>query len=410
MNLVPVFAVVIAIHVGVIGLLMVTPGCQSSPPAAEDTAPASQTGAPEAHRQAVAAAPESTASSSRSSVASAGSEPASRQPPQPPMRPTATWNIDPDPVPLPGTPAEDERSGTGLNAPGMEGTGEPLMPSRQSSAATSEPPPLQPVREAGPSRSTGSTSTYTVRSGDSLSRIARQQGVSVDALMVANNLTPSSTIYPGDELTIPGPGASSASPSSTSTAPTTTAADGTYTVQPGDTLSRIASRQGTTISALRRANNLSGDLIRVGQVLTIPGGGTAAPPSNSNPAPSTGDGGTYEVKPGDTLGVLSQRFGVSVAELQRANNLSDPRQLRAGQQLTIPRPADASQNRQPARTAPAASAPSNSNVPLPDDPPSRQSAEPTAPDSPEDTEATDDSGFDELDLENAPVNRVQRGG
>jgi nucleoid-associated protein YgaU len=43
-----------------------------------------------------------------------------------------------------------------------------------------------------------------------------------------------------------------------------------YTVKRGDNLSRIASRNGVSLSALRRANRISGDLIRPGQVLTIP--------------------------------------------------------------------------------------------------------------------------------------------
>lgn len=51
-----------------------------------------------------------------------------------------------------------------------------------------------------------------------------------------------------------------------------------YTVQSGDTLSGIARRYGVTVDALRRANNLTGDFIRVGQVLVIPAGGISPQP------------------------------------------------------------------------------------------------------------------------------------
>jgi LysM repeat protein len=43
-----------------------------------------------------------------------------------------------------------------------------------------------------------------------------------------------------------------------------------YTVKKGDTLSRIASRNGTSVAALRRVNGIRGDLIRPGQVLKLP--------------------------------------------------------------------------------------------------------------------------------------------
>jgi len=106
-----------------------------------------------------------------------------------------------------------------------------------------------------------------------------------------------------------------------------------YTVKPGDTLSGIAGRYGTSVSALQQANNISNpSLILVGQKFTIPGSGSAAPS-----APSSGGGGaSYTVKPGDTLSGIAGRYGTSVSALQRANNISNPSLILVGQKLTIP--------------------------------------------------------------------------
>ncbi len=104
--------------------------------------------------------------------------------------------------------------------------------------------------------------------------------------------------------------------------------DITYTVQSGDTLGHIAQRHGVSTSQLRSANSISGDLIRVGQKLTIPDSGSSA----SSAAPLRK---TYTVKRGDTLGSVALAHGISVAYLKRANNLSDDL-IRIGQKLAVP--------------------------------------------------------------------------
>jgi LysM repeat protein len=71
-----------------------------------------------------------------------------------------------------------------------------------------------------------------------------------------------------------------------------------------------------------------------------PGTGLPSPvaqPINSpSPTPATGARRTYVVKPGDTPNSIAQQFGVTAADLMQANNISDPRALRIGQELTIP--------------------------------------------------------------------------
>jgi LysM repeat protein len=100
-----------------------------------------------------------------------------------------------------------------------------------------------------------------------------------------------------------------------------------YIVQPGDTLYRIATRFGVSVSALAAANGLANpSLIYVGQVLVIPGATGGEPPAGPS---------QYVVQRGDTLWRIAQRFGTTVQALQRANGLSGTR-IYPGQILTLP--------------------------------------------------------------------------
>ena len=104
----------------------------------------------------------------------------------------------------------------------------------------------------------------------------------------------------------------------------------TYKVKKGDTLGKIALCLNTSTSELKRANNLSSDLIRVGQKLIIPasGGNNLA---GYNPIAMS----TYTVVNGDTLGKIAQRHAISIRELKAANNLNRDLIL-VGQNLRIP--------------------------------------------------------------------------
>ena len=141
---------------------------------------------------------------------------------------------------------------------------------------------------AGPAIASGASS-YTVQSGDTVSDIAQKHGVPTASVLALNGLSWSSTIFPGQELTLRGD-ASPSTPApapqpapSAPSAPAPTAAS--YTVVSGDTLSGIAAQHGVTTAALFAANGLhGGDIIYPGQTIALPGLQTAAATSPAPPA------------------------------------------------------------------------------------------------------------------------------
>ena len=109
-----------------------------------------------------------------------------------------------------------------------------------------------------PGTSGGSYFEYVVRPGDTLWLLARKYGTTVDAIQNLNGLT-GSNLSIGQILKIPSEG--------TSAAPYFE-----YTVRSGDTLWLLAQRFGTTVSAIKSSNGLTGDMLNIGQVLKIPQG------------------------------------------------------------------------------------------------------------------------------------------
>ncbi|MEW6145302.1 MAG: LysM peptidoglycan-binding domain-containing protein [Thermodesulfobacteriota bacterium] len=175
-------------------------------------------------------------------------------------------------------------------------------------------------------RYNGAGSKYTVARGDTLGSISRKFGVSVASIQSANNLNGSVIKY-GQVLTIPGTSSASYSSASVETASVATSK---YRVQPGDTLGGIAEKHGVALSSLKSANNLNGSVIRSGQVLVIPNGSYASSKSFS----SSSDVISYRVKKGDTLWEIASRHNVSVASIQKWNNLRSA-ELTPGVSLTI---------------------------------------------------------------------------
>ncbi|OCS82812.1 LysM peptidoglycan-binding domain-containing protein [Caryophanon tenue] len=134
-----------------------------------------------------------------------------------------------------------------------------------------------------------SAATYTVKSGDSLSKIGKQYGVSYQSIMNQNGLR-STTIYPGQKLQIGGASASASTSSSTKAAASTT-----YTVKRGDTLSKIASRYGTTYRNIMNINGLRSTTIYVGQKLKVTGKASASSSTKASSASSSSVGSSNVV-------------------------------------------------------------------------------------------------------------------
>jgi len=106
-----------------------------------------------------------------------------------------------------------------------------------------------------PSIEDTSSNTYTVKRGDSLYSIARTYGTTVDDLKKVNNLI-SNTLSIGQVLNIPGKN--------------NTNVGNTYTVKSGDTLYSIARAFNTTLNDIKLLNNLTSNVLSVGQILKIP--------------------------------------------------------------------------------------------------------------------------------------------
>ena len=130
-----------------------------------------------------------------------------------------------------------------------------------------------------PGARTVSTTTYRVRSGDTLSAIAARTRTSLATVYSLNHLSARSVIHPGQLIKVRG----------TTPAATRRAGSAAYTVRPGDTLSGIAVKHGTTLAALLKTNHLSArSVIHPGQRLRVP-----AKPAKSAPSSNTFAGRTY---------------------------------------------------------------------------------------------------------------------
>ena len=120
---------------------------------------------------------------------------------------------------------------------------------------------------------------------------------------------------------------------------------GQVVVQNGDTLSAISARHQVPVSVLRSSNNLNGDMIRAGQKLRLPRDDqlmvdplyaqAAMELQNLQSGLIAADQITHRVRQGESLSVIARRYRVSVRDLQRWNNISDPRRLRAGATITV---------------------------------------------------------------------------
>jgi len=198
--------------------------------------------------------------------------------------------------------------------------------------------------------------TYTIKKGDNLWSIAKRYNVSLDELYAANGLSKSSVLRIGQQIQIPVEGGTAAvntvsadtyQPSSFNQSSTN------YTVKRGDSLSRIANQFDSSVRAIKAANGLSSDVIRVDDVLIVPVGANAPAASPSTAAASTAalnttsgftassarlpnsGARTHTVKSGEFPATIARQYGMTTGELLALNGITDPRRLPVGQVLQV---------------------------------------------------------------------------
>ena len=176
---------------------------------------------------------------------------------------------------------------------------------------------------------------YTVKSGDTLYRIAMNHSMSVQELKSLNGLS-SDLIRVGQSLKVKG---GSTSSSSTSTSTSSTSSASTHTVKSGDTLYGIGLKYGVSVQQIKSLNNLSSDIIHVGQTLKLSKGSSATSTNTSTTASTTKT--THVVKSGDTLYGIGLRYKASISDIKKWNNLSSD-VIHVGQRLSIGQSASAS--------------------------------------------------------------------
>jgi LysM repeat protein len=277
-------------------------------------------------------------------------------------------------------------SGCSTKPPPVDPPPAPIMPPRMETEATPvQPRPIPtfrpPVAVEQPATSLdAATQTYKIQKGDSLSKIAARHGITANELAALNNISNPNLIRIGQTLALPAHATPSSSPApaasrpTPSPAPAATASGASYTVVAGDNLTKIARAHGVTIAALRSANNLSSDVIRIGQKLVIPGASASSAPAAPAPAPaapapspapvvapapapiapapatvpdepasaldfqtslSDVEPFPYIIKQNDTVDSIARTFGVLPADLLEVNNLTEA-EFTAGKQIKIP--------------------------------------------------------------------------
>ena len=208
------------------------------------------------------------------------------------------------------------------------------------------------------------TGTYTVKSGDTVAKIAAAYGVSVSDIKSWNSLSNVNLILVGQTLSVKGATSTATTQQTTQTAAsatTTATATGTYTVKSGDTLSKIASQLGTTVANIQSLNNLSNvNVLYVNQTLKVSGTASTATTSTSTTTTSTATSTTtktsttaatstaaakittstngqtvYTVQSGDTIAKIANSFGVSVSQLTQWNSLANSNVIYVNQKLVV---------------------------------------------------------------------------
>ena len=352
MKLTKIFGIVLSLHVGVILLVMFQPGCQ--------VLKKFKKGGDDKNATTGAESPETSVDPAFNAGTGGGETAETPATPGdgrfPPTRPEGelivpgTPEVPSVPSPPAGTGLRPEgvtvyniargdtlwgiarKNGVSLNAllganPGMNKDTplkigqEVLLPTGGSSGTAAVVEPSAPV----PSGS----SSYVVKAGDSLTRIAALHGTTIAEIVRLNGLANANAIRVGQTLVVPEGGTPAATP-----APVVPPAAGgtTYVVKKGDNLTRIASQHGTTVAEIMQLNGLANaNSIREGQTLVV--SGTAAPsptvpapvPAAPAPAPANPTAPEPLAPDGGSLENFFKNKDVPVVEAPDQGNSNPPR-------------------------------------------------------------------------------------
>lgn len=158
------------------------------------------------------------------------------------------------------------------------------------------------------------TNTYVVQKGDTLYSIANKLGTTVSELKKENNLT-SNTLQIGEVLRIP-------------TKEIYEEEENIYIVKKGDSLYSIAKKYNTTVEELKRINNLTSNILSIGQVLKLPS-------DKANNVEKEENTISYTVQKGDSLYSIARKYDTTIDRIKDLNNLTT-NLLSIGQVLLIP--------------------------------------------------------------------------
>jgi LysM repeat protein len=275
-----IVAIVLTIHAAVLGSAVLYQGCSKSeaPSVAENTSstsadsltPASDTATPSDSAQAPlpgsdTLTPEEHMASAEGSI------------PTPLDQSLAPSILDEQ---MPPSPLMTETPGTA--APAVD------QPTASAKPVTPKP--------AVAAKKTPASSSYTVKTGDTLAKIARAKSISVSSLMTANKLTSKSVLKIGQKLSVPAP--AKVAVASAKTAAPVTAKKVTakiHVVKTGESLFAIAKKYGVTAQSLMTANKLQKTTtLRVNQKLVIPSAKLAQQKAPARPAPTAPAAPTLE--------------------------------------------------------------------------------------------------------------------
>jgi LysM repeat protein len=205
-------------------------------------------------------------------------------------------------------------------------------------ASQAAPNPTTEVTAAIPTVASATRpTTYRVKSGDTVTQIAKRFGLSVSSIARLNNLGPKSLIRVGQVLKLSG------------TAAPNTAVE-SYRVKPGDTLLAIAARHGLSLAELTAINRISSStLIYPGQVLRVAKVLPASQPPLNAPD-------SYQVVAGDSLESVAKKFSLSLSALREYNGLTRSSIIYVGQILSLKPTAPVAKPPAPKAPTPAPSA------------------------------------------------------